>query len=162
MFKVLLYSSLQPGLEPGQKKLCGYLSTTGKIELDYTNRWPSADGLAQFDALVLSAEFMVTPEIATEIISFVRGGGGLVCLGKSADSLAESELLRTTFGIAPGQRTPVTELIVRVPASSNHPVTRRLQAGYAHDHYAGLDRDTAFPLTDSFYLSNQADRKSVV
>ncbi len=156
MFKVLLHSSLKPGLEPGQKKLCGYLSTTGKIELDFTNRLPSADGLAQFDALVLGAEFEVTPEIATDIISFVRGGGGIVCLGKSADSLAENELLRATFGIAAGQRTPVTELIVRVPASSNHPITRRLQAGDAHDHYAGLDRDTAFTLNDSFYLSNQS------
>ena len=105
------------------------------------------------DVLVLAEALPLGPEREARLIEFVQRGGGLVCLGNSADNWLEYPRLAAAFGMTPGRRTPLTELIVRIPAASDHPITRRLEAGYAHDHYAGLDADIAFPLVDTCLLS---------
>ena len=112
------------------------------------------------DVLVLATAPYLGSELERRLAGFVQDGGGLICLGDSADNWPEYPRLAAAFGMVPARRTPVTELIVRVSAAADHPITRRLDAGYAHDHYAGLDADIAFPLLDSCMLaeSNAAAR----
>ncbi len=130
MFKVLFCGD---NALPGFQSLTRYLGTTGKFELDFSVVLPSPEYLAQFDVLVLTSEFHHSDENhSVALVRFVEAGGGLVCLGRAADSVAQQELLARTLGVTRGQRTPQTELIVRVPGNSGHPITNRLQAGYAH------------------------------
>ncbi len=160
--KVLLYGRPANTLsEMGRQGFSEYLAQSGKIQLTISEEFPnSAEYLARFDVIVLAAPL---PELGASrmLVDFVSRGGGLVGLGDSADNWAGDELLRSVFGATEGRRTPATELIVRVPTSLDHPITRRLYAGYAHDHYAGLDLDTAFALPeDSFWLSDRSDDTS--
>ncbi len=153
MLKVLFYRPRPAsGPDTGPEKLLAYLDSTNRFQLEVRDEPPSPAYFADFDVVVLGAAFpLISTEEARLLADYVQQGGGLVCLGESADSWGEHELLQTTFGLGGGRnRTERTELIVRVPALSDHPVTRRLAAGDAHDHYAGLDRDTAFALSDSF------------
>ncbi len=153
MLKVLFYNEtkLKPDIDPARQNLLDYLTSTGFLAVTLTGSPPSSAYLANFQALVLDGELGLGREEAETLINFVRRGGGLVALGRSSDRWAEIEPLRQAIelkSLAP--RSPQTELIVRVPASSGHVLTRNLAAGFAHDHYAGLDRDTAFALHDSF------------
>ena len=126
-----------------------YLERSGRVQLTVAPYLRQND-VRRAATIVLAAP--VTPELAHNagLVDFVRGGGGLVCLGESTDDWGSDSELRDVFGLEQGRRSPTTELIVRVPANSDHPFTRRLDALPAHDHYAGLDSDAAFALTDSF------------
>jgi scyllo-inositol 2-dehydrogenase (NADP+) len=150
MLKVLVYSK-DNLVESSTLK--NYLAKSNKIEPTYREALNDSGQLFDFEVVVLANALPLNPEFAEDLVKYVRKGGKLVCLGDSTDNWADWESLATSFGAKKGRRTPLTELIVRVPGSANHPLTNRLYAGYAHDHYAGLDRDTAFPLFDSFYLS---------
>ena len=163
MLKVLLYTHASTRFEIGQPQLVSYLQSVQKLELTVISDVEAFKSeYLHFEVVVLNAVLPMDLELAESLVRFVKRGGGLVCLGRSADNWAEYLPLRTAFGVAQGQRTVQTELIVRVPATANHPITRRLYAGHAHDHYAGLDMDTAFALTDSFYLAETPPREAVL
>ncbi len=153
MLKVLFYSDAQanPENDPDRTTLLNFLVSTGQLDITLTANLPAPAYLANFQGLVLAGGPTLSTEEAETLVGFVRRGGGLVALGRSSDQWANSEPLRQAFELkSPAPRSPHTELIVRVPATSRHVLTQNLSAGYAHDHYAGLDLDTAFALTDSF------------
>ena len=167
MLKVLLYSrpELEISADPRRQKLLGYLASTNRLELICTSDLTDFERLAGFDALVLTSPLPEEALAQAEgLVRWVGRGGGLVCLADSADNWSANEPLNAAFKLGgEGYRTHPTELIVRVPTtSSNHPLTQRLSAGYAHDHYAGLDRDTAFTLNDSFYLNRSTHKRDVL
>jgi len=148
---VVLYAGAD--MARGERRACsiearadGSLRITVSADLD-------AAISGRCDVLVLAEAPPLGPEQEARLIEFVQRGGGLVCFGSSVDTWPEYPRLATAFDMIPGRRTPLTELIIRVPATSDHPITRRLDAGYAHDHYAGLDADIAFPLLDSCMLA---------
>ena len=153
MLKVLFFYPLERrGADASINKLLGFLTATNRLELTVSHEPAVFSHLADFQVVVLGAALPALCAVqAEQITRYVEQGGGLVCLGDSADDWAEQPVLQAAFGLGGrSSRIEPTELIVRVPAQSDHPITRRLDAGYAHDHYAGLDRDTAFPVTDSF------------
>ncbi len=155
MFNVLLYRSSPEGpADLSVRALIEYLQTSRRFELTISQQPPTLADLSRFEVLVLASNWLPEAEMAQALVTFVKRGGGLVCLGESADRWGTIPLLTANLGLpGHGYRPPTGELIVRVSATSDHPLTRRLYAGYAHDHYAGLDMDTAFPLTDNFFLS---------
>ncbi len=160
MLKVLFYHPRHNSeVDPGISKLLAFLISTARLELKITDKPFAFNYLSGFDVVVLGAALPAFSAAEAELLTdYVQNGGGLVCLGDSTDNWGNYGPLRATFGFSGNSnRTPQTELIVRVPATSDHPITRRLAAGYAHDHYAGLDLDTAFALTDTFCPATAAN-----
>lgn len=153
MLKILFYHCPNTIFSAKTAGLANYLEKSGKLQVTFCNEIANPARLYDYSAVVLANSLPLNANLAENLVNFVARGGGLVSVGDNSDNWADWEVLQKAFGSKIGKRTPVTELIVRVPANSNHPLTSRLHAGYAHDHYAGLDRDTAFPLYDSLYLT---------
>src|SRR2546430_36514 len=79
----------------------------------------------------------ISPEQEYELCSFIKHGGGLVCLGDAAEAYREYPLLGEVLGHVHGTCTPRSEIIARV-AAPDHYMTRRM--------------DTSFVVLEAVYL----------
>src|SRR5262245_57839401 len=70
------------------------------------------------------------------LCDFVRGGGGLVCLGPAARLWNTSALCRNVLGVAVDGLTPPTELVLRV--ANDHDITRRLDTSITLEESCNL------------------------
>ena len=72
----------------------------------------------------------INAEQEYELYSFIKHGGGLVCLGDAAEAYREYPLLGEVLGPVHGICVPRSEIIVRV-TTSDHYVTRRMDSSFA-------------------------------
>ncbi|HXZ06388.1 MAG TPA: hypothetical protein VEH81_16255, partial [Ktedonobacteraceae bacterium] len=71
----------------------------------------------------------ISPEQEYELYSFIKRGGGLVCLGDAAEAYREYPLLGEILGDIHGICTPRNEIIHRV-ATADHYLTRRMDSSF--------------------------------
>ena len=71
----------------------------------------------------------ISPEQEYELCSFIKHGGGLVCLGDAAEAYREYPLLGEVLGYIHGLCTPHSEIITRV-ATTDHYMTRRMDFSF--------------------------------
>ncbi len=72
----------------------------------------------------------INAEQEYELCSFIKHGGGLVCLGDAAEAYREYPLLGEVLGPVHGICVPRSEIIIRV-TTSDHYVTRRMDSSFA-------------------------------
>src|SRR6266852_9828281 len=72
----------------------------------------------------------ISSEQEDELYSFVKRGGGFVCLGDAAEAYREYPLLGEVLGNIHGICTPRSEIIARV-ATTDHYLTRRMDSSFA-------------------------------
>src|SRR5207245_5816639 len=72
----------------------------------------------------------INPEQEYELCSFIKRGGGLVCLGDAAEAYREYPLLGEVLGHIHGICTPRSEIISRVATTDDH-MTRRMDSSFA-------------------------------
>lgn len=86
--------------------------------------------LHDFDVIILyTAHGSLTDAQERALAAFVHRGGGMVCLGETAEALSENTAIHDMLGLRSGRRTPTTELIARIVPE--HELTRRLDASFA-------------------------------
>src|SRR6266704_3568561 len=71
----------------------------------------------------------INPEQEYELCSFIKRGGGLVCLGDAAEAYQEYPLLGEVLGHIHGICTPRSEIIACV-ATTDHYLTRRMDSSF--------------------------------
>jgi len=89
----------------------------------------------------------ISPEQEYELCSFIKHGGGLVCLGDAAEAYREYPLLGEVLGHIHGICTPRSEIIARV-ATTDHYLTRRM--------------DSSFTVREGVYLLNSVPTDAVI
>src|SRR6266576_1888309 len=89
----------------------------------------------------------ISPEQEYELCSFIKHGGGLVCLGDAAEAYREYPLLGDVLGHIHGVCTPRSEIIARV-ATTDHYLTRRM--------------DSSFTVHEGVYLLNSVPTDAVI
>src|SRR5947199_7985127 len=72
----------------------------------------------------------ISPEQEYELYSFIKHGGGLVCLGDAAEAYREYPLLGEVLGYVHGICTPRSEIIART-ATTDHYLTRRVDSSFS-------------------------------
>ncbi len=89
----------------------------------------------------------INPEQEYELCSFIKRGGGLVCLGDAAEAYREYPLLGEVLGHIHGICTPHSEIIARV-VTTDHYLTRRM--------------DSSFTVREGVYLLNSVPTDAVI
>jgi len=89
----------------------------------------------------------ISTEQEYELCSFIKHGGGLVCLGDAAEAYREYPLLGEVLGHIHGICTPRSEIIARV-ATTDHYLTRRM--------------DSSFTVREGVYLLNSVPTDAVI
>ena len=89
----------------------------------------------------------ISPEQEYELCSFIKHGGGLVCLGDAAEAYREYPLLGEVLGHIHGICTPRSEIIAHV-ATTDHYLTRRM--------------DSSFTVHEGVYLLNSVPTDAVI
>ena len=110
----------------------------------------------QSQVLLVASDHALLPGQASELVNFVRGGGGLVLLHGTLAAWAESGEMADLARWAPSGPTPLTELIIRPDAS--HPLASRLGEIKVHDELylsEGPPDDASILLRASWRYSEQ-------
>ena len=110
----------------------------------------------QSQVLLVASDHALLPGQASELVNFVRGGGGLVLLHGTLAAWAESGEMSDLARWAPSGPTPLTELIIRPDAS--HPLASRLGEIKVHDELylsEGPPDDASILLRASWRYSEQ-------
>ncbi|HEY6286707.1 MAG TPA: Gfo/Idh/MocA family oxidoreductase [Ktedonobacteraceae bacterium] len=89
----------------------------------------------------------INPEQEFKLCSFIKRGGGLVCLGDAAEAYCEYPLLGEVLGHIHGICTPRSEIITRV-ATTDHYLTRRM--------------DSSFTVHEGVYFLNSVPSDAVI
>jgi len=110
----------------------------------------------QSQVLLVASDHALLPGQASELVNFVRGGGGLVLLHGTLAAWAESGEMADLARWVPSGPTPLTELIIRPDAS--HPLASRLGEIKVHDELylsEGPPDDASILLRASWRYSEQ-------
>lgn len=127
--------------ESGVQSLLAHLTATNAVHVTTTTSADRLRQLGDFDVVIArTSRGPLTDEQEAQLKEFVQRGGGLICLGETAESWHKNVTLQEMLGLSSGQRTVTTELIAQV--GPDHDITRRL--------------DASFSIVDSCYLLETA------